>query len=142
MQTAIPARSIRPYMWIVTGPRSIVPDDGEGIEARNVTAGILPRNAAAVLLEENLQRQVGGTAGAHEVGRVVEVDVEARRDQRRRGRLEARALELLRPPACDPLPLRLRPRQLYRRHLEYLRVVVPVLRPVHLRGCPLCGGFR
>src|SRR5688572_26241578 len=117
MQAAIPARSIRPYMWIVTGPRSIVPDDGEGIEARNVTAGILPGNAGAVRLEQDLQRQVGGTARAHQVGRVVEVDVEACGDQRRCCRLEAGTLELLRPPACDALPLRLRPRQLYRRHL-------------------------
>ena len=32
-----------PYMWIVNGPRSIVPLDGDGMEARKVTGqGILP----------------------------------------------------------------------------------------------------
>ena len=33
-------------MWIVSGPRSIVPDEGDGMDARKVTAeGILPRLA-------------------------------------------------------------------------------------------------
>jgi hypothetical protein len=49
MQAAMPARSIRPYMWIVRGPRSIVPDDGDGIEKRSATAGILPGNVDRVL---------------------------------------------------------------------------------------------
>ena len=45
-QAAMPASSVRPYMWIVSGPRSIVPDEGEGMEARKVKADrILPRLA-------------------------------------------------------------------------------------------------
>jgi hypothetical protein len=39
----MPASSISPYMWIVSGPSSSVPEDGEGMDARTVTAGILPR---------------------------------------------------------------------------------------------------
>jgi transposase len=46
MHAAIPASSISPYMWIVTGPRSSVPEDGEGMEARRLTAAsILPAAA-------------------------------------------------------------------------------------------------
>ena len=43
MHAAMPASSISPYMWIVSGPRSRVPDEGEGIEARKDTGReILP----------------------------------------------------------------------------------------------------
>ena len=49
MHAAIPASSIRPYMWIVTGPRSSVPEDGDGIDARSITAErILPTRADGV----------------------------------------------------------------------------------------------
>jgi hypothetical protein len=49
MHAAIPASSIRPYMWIVTGPRSSVPEDGDGIDARSATAErILPTRADGV----------------------------------------------------------------------------------------------
>ena len=54
MQAAMPASSIRPYMWIVIGPRSSVPDEGEGIEASRpiearsvIGQSILPRDAKA-----------------------------------------------------------------------------------------------
>ena len=47
MHAAIPASSIRPYMWIVIGPSSIVPEDGDGMDASRFTAErILPRLAA------------------------------------------------------------------------------------------------
>ncbi|MCZ7588366.1 MAG: hypothetical protein M5U27_05775 [Gaiella sp.] len=39
VQTAIAASSVRPYMWTVNGPRSSVPELGEGIDARTLTAG-------------------------------------------------------------------------------------------------------
>ena len=43
MQAAIASSSIRPYMWIVSGPRSIVPLCGEEIEAsRDTGQAILP----------------------------------------------------------------------------------------------------
>src|SRR4029450_4081755 len=63
---AIASSSMSPYMWIVNGPTSIVPLEGEGMLARKVTGQkILPTPARACLLEENLQRQVGGTATSH-----------------------------------------------------------------------------
>jgi hypothetical protein len=37
MQAAMPASSISPYMWIVSGPSSSVPDEGDGMEARMST---------------------------------------------------------------------------------------------------------
>ncbi len=40
MQTAIASSSISPYMWIVTGPISKKPLEGDGIDA--ITRGILP----------------------------------------------------------------------------------------------------
>jgi hypothetical protein len=50
-------------MWIVSGPRSIVPDEGEGMEARKVKADrILPRLADGSALKENLKREFWGTA--------------------------------------------------------------------------------
>jgi len=43
MQAAIASSSISPYMWIVSGPRSIVPLCGEEIEAsRDTGQAILP----------------------------------------------------------------------------------------------------
>ena len=76
--------SIRPYMWIVSGPRSIVPDEGDGIEARSGTAGILPGNPTRTgcALEQDLERELGRAARPQQVGRVVQVDVRARGDQR------------------------------------------------------------
>jgi len=38
VQIAIAASSVSPYMWIVSGPSSIVPELGEGIDARRLTA--------------------------------------------------------------------------------------------------------
>src|SRR6185312_15568396 len=39
VHTAIAASSVRPYMWTVNGPSSSVPELGEGIDARRLTAG-------------------------------------------------------------------------------------------------------
>ena len=39
VHTAIAASSVSPYMWTVNGPSSSVPELGEGIEARRLTAG-------------------------------------------------------------------------------------------------------
>jgi hypothetical protein len=38
VQTAIATSSVNPYMWIVSGPISTVPELGEGIDARKLTA--------------------------------------------------------------------------------------------------------
>src|SRR4029453_4197787 len=43
VQSAIAASSVRPYMWIVNGPTSSVPELGEGIEARRLTAAAFCR---------------------------------------------------------------------------------------------------
>jgi hypothetical protein len=86
-------------MWIVNGPTSIVPLEGEGMFASKVTGQkILPTPAGACLLEENPQRQVGRTAPLDEVDREVEVDVEPSRQLRRSPRAVAGELELLGPP--------------------------------------------
>src|SRR6478735_7817625 len=41
MQIAIAASSVRPYMWIVSGPMSTAPLDGDGIEARRLMVGTM-----------------------------------------------------------------------------------------------------
>ncbi len=43
MAAAIASSSIRPYMWTVSGPRSIVPLCGEGIDARSTGSTFCPR---------------------------------------------------------------------------------------------------
>src|SRR5207247_8353079 len=86
-------------MWIVNGPTSIVPLEGEGMLASKVTGQkILPTPACACLLEENLQRELGRAAVRDQVDGKVQVDVEAPRQLR--GLLIAIAgeLEPLGPP--------------------------------------------
>src|SRR5512134_4187180 len=111
MQAAMPARSMRPYMWIVIGPSSRVPEDGDGMEASSVTAErIVPRRADGARhkrLEQDLDGQVGRAAVPEQVDRVVEVDVAAAREQGGGGRLVAGALELLGTPSLHPLLFRL-----------------------------------
>jgi len=50
MAAAIPASSMIPYMWMVSGPRSRVPLEGEGKLARTLGTGghILPAAPAGV----------------------------------------------------------------------------------------------
>src|SRR4029079_10577649 len=68
MQAAIPASSIRPYIWIVIGPRSSVPEDGEGIDARSVTADrIVPSRADGV--RKNYERHASGAPTRARAGR-------------------------------------------------------------------------
>src|SRR5215213_261717 len=82
MHAAMPASSIRPYMWIVSGPRSIVPDDGEGMEAKRPTAErILPGSGDGVRLEQDLERELRIATVAEQVDRVVEIDVAAGREE-------------------------------------------------------------
>src|ERR671937_2374761 len=84
---AIASSSISPYMWIVSGPTSIVPLCGEGMLARNVTGQkILPAAAGACLLEQDLQGQRRLAAARQELDRKVEVDVRPRRQLGRGGR--------------------------------------------------------
>src|SRR5919198_6563743 len=109
-QAAMASSSISPYMWIVSGPTSIVPLCGEGMLARNVTGQkILPAAAGACLLEQDLQRQRRLAAARQELDRKVEVDVRPRRQLGRSGRTVARQFELLGPPGLDQLGLILNP---------------------------------
>src|SRR5919108_4321260 len=65
MHAAIASSSIRPYMWIVSGPRSIVPVFGEGIEARLTRGTFCPRPPTPALekqLDEDVYGCLVGTA--------------------------------------------------------------------------------
>src|SRR5262249_31760718 len=98
---AIPRRSMRPYMWIVNGPRWTLPLDGEGIEARITRSVILPACPEAGSLEEDLYGGVRRTAAREQVDREVEVDGGRGGQYGRGAQLVARPLELLGPPALD-----------------------------------------
>src|SRR6266508_7029635 len=77
-QAAIASSSMSPYMWIVNGPASIVPLDGEGMFARRVTGRkrILPTPPASCPLEQDLERQIRGAAAPRdEIDGDVQVDV-------------------------------------------------------------------
>src|SRR5438876_2862053 len=109
MQAAIASSSISPYMWIVSGPRSIVPLCGEGIEASKVTGqGILPDALASCDLEEDPQGDVGGAAPLDQVGRAMEIDVVPDGDLGGCRRSVARPFECLGPPGLDQLGLLVR----------------------------------
>src|SRR5215212_7075164 len=99
---AIPSSSIRPYMWIVSGPSSSVPEDGEGIEARSGTGrGILPARLPRrwnERLEQDLQGELGLATAAEEIRRVMQVDIHPARQEHGGGSLVARPLELLGAP--------------------------------------------
>src|SRR5689334_4336735 len=106
MQAAIATSSISPYMWIVSGPRSTVPLCGEGNAATGkVTRAILPAEAVARSLEQDPERQLGLAALLEQPDRHVQVDVRARGELGRVLRRVAGPLELLVPPALDPLRL-------------------------------------
>src|ERR671930_656946 len=73
----MPASSIRPYMWIVSGPTSTVPLDGEGIEATRATARFCPppRSARGSSdLQEDLHGQLGSAEAQKKVDCGVQVD--------------------------------------------------------------------
>src|SRR5438105_15847825 len=116
-------------MWIVSGPRSIVPLCGEGIEARRVTpSGFCRRREPPVRvsgpvegvwgnrevppaghagyeacwLEQDLEGHVGGAAPLEQVRRDVQIDVEPDGALGGRGRSVARPFERLGPPRLTP----------------------------------------
>src|SRR5919199_5003967 len=79
MHAAIASSSIRPYMWIVTGPRSIVPVCGEGIEARTTGGPFCPRAARpAARSDQDLDGQLVRAVQRHQLDRLVQVDVVTR----------------------------------------------------------------
>src|SRR5438552_16451745 len=70
---AIASSSISPYMWIVTGPRSIVPLCGEGMYAR-LTGGTFSPRAATPASDHDLDRGLPGAALLDQLDRPVRVD--------------------------------------------------------------------
>src|SRR6266508_560202 len=146
-QAAIASSSISPYMWIVNGPASIVPLEGDGMLARKVTgqeilpgrAASCPRNAdqwrgsggtgrfpqrqtrrqngAKNGLEQDLQCQLCGAAATEQADRKVQVDVLPQSQLGRRLGAVAGHLELLGPPGLHQLGL-VPDFRLYRSHLH------------------------
>src|SRR5919201_2125439 len=123
----MPASSIRPYMWIVSGPAWTIPVCGEGMDAS--TAPILPQRA----LEQDAERELGRAALRDEIDREVEIDLGPPREHLRLRRVVAGARELLDAPALDPLALGLdRDFEICHRHQPSLRSCPP-------RGSPPGG---
>src|SRR3954466_7958956 len=88
MQAAIASSSISPYMCRTSGPRSIVPECGDGIEAV-ITGPIFPDpgpvrpGEASAGLNQDRERHVGRAAALDEIDREVQVDVVTGGDLRR-----------------------------------------------------------
>src|SRR5256885_15307300 len=142
----MPASSISPYMWIVSGPTSSVPLDGDGREARS-RIGLRfcpsPRWPAAGPLGQDLHRELDAAPAAEEVDRVVQVDVVPQRQLEGLGGGVPRPLQLLGAPAVDPLALALDLR-LSRSHGVRPRLVhggVPSIRLKTTNGRAHTGGF-
>src|SRR5215208_1318555 len=108
MQAAIATSSVRPYMWIVSGPRSSVPVPGEGMEARLTPATFCPRRAtpASVCdLNQDVDGRLIGTALLDEFDREVQIDVVPGCERDGVARVEAGTDELLGAPVLDSLHL-------------------------------------
>ena len=92
-------------MWIVSGPMSIVPVPGEGMEAMRLS--MEPHSACLrdPCLEKNASSKLGGAAAFHELDRVMEIDVRSLGELDRLGHLESGPNQLRRTPANDPFEL-------------------------------------
>src|ERR1700730_2791182 len=91
-------------MWIVSGPRPIVPREGDGMNARKLTGQrILPTAPGACLLEQDLSGQLGRAARREEIDCDVQIDVLPHRNLRRSLGAVARHFELLCPPSLYQL---------------------------------------
>src|SRR5215210_8990590 len=124
MAAAIASSSIRPYMWIVSGPMSSVPVCGDGMEAI-IGATFCPGRmtpASAEALDQDVERRLVRAARLDELDREVQVDVVPRRQRARVTPVVAGPDELLRAPALHALLLRLgNELDVRRRHLEAIR---------------------
>src|ERR1700750_2998008 len=105
MQAAIASSSIRPYMWIVSGPTGIVPVCGEGMNARLTRATFCPRSLSPAPLDQDLDRRLVRAALLDEVDREVQVDVVPGCERDRVSRVVAGPDQLLRTPVLDALEL-------------------------------------
>src|SRR5436190_16574926 len=74
---AIASSSISPYMWIVTGPRSIVPLCGDGMYARLTGETFCPprQTPAATNSDQDLDRRLVRATLLDQLDRPMEVDV-------------------------------------------------------------------
>src|SRR5262245_34206269 len=69
VHSAIAASSVRPYMWMVNGPSSSVPELGEGIDARVLTARALCRSRSDLSgCKPDQWRGSGGTGRFPQLG--------------------------------------------------------------------------
>src|SRR5215510_2088625 len=103
---AIASRSISPYMWSTSGPRSIVPECGEGIEAITgrdsaLRAGRLPQLAS----KQDAQRKIRGATALEQLDRDMKINVMSHRKSTSCARLVPGSLELFRSPPLDALHL-------------------------------------
>src|SRR5215831_10434789 len=126
MQAAIATSSVRPYMWIVSGPMSSVPVCGEGMDARLTRAtfcprgprpapvrrdrrGVAPRRLSRRSVEPDLNqdvdRRVVRAPLLDQRNRHVQVDVVPRRECDGVTGVVARADELFGAPLLDALLL-------------------------------------
>src|ERR671939_693960 len=108
MQAAIASSSIRPYMWIVSGPSSSVPVCGEGMKAWLTWATFcppVPRPAAPSRSDQDLDRRLVRTALLDQLDREVQVDVVTAGEGDGVTGVVAGADELLRAPVLDAIQL-------------------------------------
>src|SRR4029453_13538700 len=115
MQAAIATSSVRPYMWIVSGPRSSVPVLGEGMKARLTRATFCPwptrpaRGNALDREELDLDQDVDGrlvrAAALDQLDCQMQVDIVPGGERHGVARVEAGPDELLGTPELDPLHL-------------------------------------
>src|SRR4029453_9629284 len=139
MQAAIATSSVRPYMWIVSGPRSSVPVPGEGMKARLTRATFCPgapTPASASALNQDVDSCLVGTALPDELDREVQVDVVPRGERDCVARVEAGPDELLGPPVLHALLLGLGS------DVKFRRSHTSGIRPNGSVGSPPAGGSQ
>src|ERR1051325_8908666 len=104
MAAAMASSSIRPYMWTVTGPRSIVPVCGEGMDAGVTGRTFCPR-VKRPALDQDLDRELVGAAALDQLDGQVQVDVVPGRQRDGIARRVAGSDQLLGAPVLDALEL-------------------------------------
>ena len=97
-------------MWIVSGPRSIVLESGDGIERSGSTGGHSAHRPGRACeepseLEQDLKSELDRAAALEQAHRVVQVDVVARREDDRGLGVVPGPLERLVPPLLDSISL-------------------------------------
>src|SRR5438093_5481794 len=106
-QPAMASSSITPYMWILSGPTSIVPVCGDGMYARSVNGRerILPKASSSCALQQDLQRELLRAALREQADRPVQVHIVPHRQFGRRLSAVPGHLQLLGSPGLHQLGL-------------------------------------